>query len=147
MNLLMSEFQNINQNRPFGIWLITLLYAVGLILTLTFLYFIWSGVVPMEPGDKAKLSNFPLVNLVASIIVVLLNTLAVGALFLLRKNALNLFLSALVLSLAFQAWQTATKGWTAGVGQVGMSGIVLSYAIPILVCIYTWRLIKKGILL
>ena len=71
---------------------------------------------------------------------------AAVALFLLRRIALGLFLSALGLSFFLAAWHAATKGWVEAMGGPGLIGALSAYVLKIAVCIYTWRLSKKGAL-
>ncbi|RAI24299.1 hypothetical protein, partial [Rhodoplanes serenus] len=76
----------------------------------------------------------------------LLNVAGAVALFMLRKAALPLFLASVVLGLLVLAWQTVARGWTEATGGSGLVGSAIGYALLIAVCLYAWRLTRRGVL-
>ena len=74
-------------------------------------YLILSGAIPLEPAQKAYFDSLTLIDHVSTIIPGLLNISAAVALFLLRRIALYLFLSALGLNFVLAAWHGTTKEW------------------------------------
>jgi hypothetical protein len=102
--------------------------------------------IPLEPVQKAYFDRLTLIDHVLTIVVGLLNLSGAIALFLLRKIARDLFLSSLGMSFILAAWQAATKGWVEAIGGAGFVGVLIGYALLILVCIYAWHLSKEGLL-
>ena len=142
----MNDEQHVHRKRPIWIWLISLFFFVSAIWTLLSFYLIWSGAIPLEPAQRAYFDRLTLIDHALTIVVGLLNLSGAIALFLLRRIARNLFLSSLGMSLILAAWQAATKGWVEAIGGAGFVGVLIGYALLIVVCIYAWHLSKEGVL-
>lgn len=82
-----------------------------------------------------------------------LNLAAALWLWLLRKRALELFVSAFVLSLAHTTWQVVMGGplgrlFEQGTLQavIGFVSLTMGFGISLAICLYVWKLRRTGIL-
>jgi hypothetical protein len=141
-----NDEQIVRRKRPILVWLISLFILLSAIWTLLSFYLILTGAIPLDPAQKAYFDRLTLIDHVSTIIPGLLNMSAAVALFLLRRIALYLFLSASGLSFVLAAWHATAKGWVEALGGAGLIGALIGYVLMIAVLIYTWRLSKKGVL-
>ena len=81
-----------------------------------------------------------------SLLIGLANLLGAVALFLLRKVAFYLFVTAFGANLLLTAWHSATKGWVAAWGGLGLFSILIGWAVIVAVCVYSWKLVRRGVL-
>jgi hypothetical protein len=96
--------------------------------------------------QKQYLAGLTVIDHLVSLLILSLKVAAAVQLFRLKKSSAILFPSALLVSLLFAAWHGATKGWYAAMGQSGLTGALLGWAVTVAVCIYAWVLAKKGVL-
>ena len=108
-------------------------------------YLILSGAIPLEPAQKAYFDRLTPIDDMLTVATGLLNLAGAVMLFLLRRIALYLFLSAIGLTAVSTLWQAAAKGWVEALGGAGLVGALIGFSL-VVVCIYAWRLSKKGVL-
>lgn len=142
----MSNEFKAQRERPVWVWLISIYFFLSAIWSLLSLYLILSGTIPLEPAQKAYFDRQTPVDYALIILAGLLNLAGAVTLFLLRKIARYLFLSALGLLAVSTLWHAAAKGWIEASGVAGFVGVLIGYALLVIVCIYAWRLSKKGVL-
>jgi hypothetical protein len=142
----MSDEQRVRHERPILVWLISAFFFLSAIWTLLSFYLILSGAIPLEPAQKAYFDRLTPLDYALTVATGLLNLAGAVMLFLLRKIALYLFLSAIGLTAVSTLWQAAAKGWVEALGGAGLVGALIGYVLLVVVCIYAWRLSKKGVL-
>jgi hypothetical protein len=134
------------KKRPGWVWAISILFFLAAGWTLLSFYLIDTGGVPLNAAQEAYFSSLTGVDYGLTILIGLANLSGAVALFLLRKLAFHLFAAAFVGNLLLTASQTLTKGWVAAIGGPGFVGAVIGWALLIAVCIYSWRLVQRGVL-
>ena len=142
----MSDEQHVSHERPVLVWLISAFFFLSAIWTFLSFYLILSGAIPLEPAQKAYFDRLTPIDYVLTIGIGLLNLAGAITLFLLRKIARYLFLSSLGLSLVVMLWHLTTKGWAEAAGGATSVGALIGYVLLVAVCMYAWRLSKKGVL-
>jgi hypothetical protein len=135
-----------NKKRPRWVWAISIFFFLSAGWTLLSFYLISTGAIPLNAVQKEYYDRLAGVDYAVSIIMGLANLVGAVALLLLRKIAFYLFAVALGANLILAAWHTATKGWMAAVGGAGFVGVVIGWVLLIAVCIYSWRLVQRGVL-
>ena len=134
------------KKRPKWIWAITIFYFVSAGWTLLSFYVVGSGSIPMGPAAKAYFDSLSTFDHVITVLIGLAGFFGAITLFLLRKIAFYLFTGALIGHSLLAIWHTLTKDWIAAVGNAGLAGAVFGWALLIAVCVYSWKLTKKGVL-
>ena len=133
------------RGRPRWVWAIFIFYMFSAVATLFSFYFVYSGAIPLPEEQKQYLADLTVFDHVLSFGILGLNLAAAVQLFRLRRISVNLFLTALALGVLATMWKVATKGWLAATGGSG-SSVLLGWGIAVAVCLYAWRLARKGIL-
>ena len=134
------------RKRTVWIWIISIYYvlSVGWILFVYYLHFTnrLSLVLEMEMfmDDLSKW------DIALSLLISFLNLCGVIALFFLHRIAFRLFLAAIVASVLQSIWMEATKGWIQNWVMAGFLSTIIGYCIAVAICLYSWKLVKKGIL-
>ena len=134
------------KKRPGWVWAISIFFFLAAGWTLLSFYLINLGAVPLNAAQKAYFSSLTGVDYGLTILMGLANLIGAVALFFLRKVAFYLFVTAFGVNLLLAAWHAVTKGWVAAIGGSGFVGTVIGWALLIAVCIYSWRLIQRGVL-
>jgi hypothetical protein len=138
--------QNQSKKRPGWVWAISIFFFLSAGWTLVSFFLINTGAVTGNAEQEAYFSSLTVVDYGLTILIALANLLAAVALFLLKKIAFYLFLTAFGANLLLTAWHTATKGWVAAIGGAGLVGALIGWILVIAVCIYSWRSIQRGVL-
>lgn len=107
---------------------------------------IHAGSVQLDAAQVAYFDSLTALDYVITVGIGVANFLAAIALFLLRRIAFYLFASALVGNILLTFWHVATKGWVAALGGVGLVGAVTGLGLLVVVCIYSRRLLERGVL-
>lgn len=99
----------------------------------------------MTAAQQAYFNALTPIDYILTVITGLANVSGAIALFQMRRMAFYLFTTGLTLSILLTVWHIASKGWLQAMvgsrlGSIG--GFVLSAVI----CIYSWRLIRRGVL-
>jgi len=134
------------RKRPGWIWAISIFFFLSAGWTLLSFYLINTGAVPLIATQKEYFGRLTGLDYGLSVIMGLANLIGAVALFFLRKVAFYLFATALGANLILAAWHTATKGWVAAIGGAGFVGVVIGWVLLTVVCIYSWRLVQRGVL-
>ena len=134
------------KKRPKWVWAITIFYFFSAGWTLLSFYLIGSGLIPMGPAAKAYFDSLSTFDYILTVLLGLAGFFGAITLFLLRKIAFYLFAGALIANPVLTIWHALSKGWIAAVGYAGLVGAVLGWALLIAVCVYSWKLTKKGVL-
>ena len=139
------------RKRPKAVWLITGYYLFfAAYALLMFIYLIPAGKVPLSEAQKIYFDNLTSVDYFLIITTLIIYISGSISLFLLRKVAYPLFLGALALKFLGTALLVSKKdylnSWLAAVGASGYVNALIIWGILIAVCIYTKRLINRGVL-
>jgi hypothetical protein len=134
------------RKRTAWIWAISIFYLFSVGWTLLSFVLIYTGTISVNPAQRAYLDSLSTFDLGVSVLIGLLNLSGVVALFVLNRVAVKLFVIALAASVLVALWHAATKGWLQALGGPGFMGTIIGFGISAAVCIYAWKLTKKGIL-
>ncbi len=136
----------IKKKRPIWVWVISIFYLLSAGYTLLSFYLIHTGAIPLKPVQQAYFDNLSTLDYTITILIGAANFLGAIALFLLRKQAFYLFLSALCAGMLLTILHSIGKGWIAAVGGPGLIGMLLGWGIAVAVIAYSRRLINRGLL-
>lgn len=134
------------KKRPRWVWAISIFLFLSAGWTLLSFYLIGTGTIPLNAAQEAYFSSLAGLDYGLTILLGLANLFGAIALFLLRKVAFYLFVTAFGTNLLLTAWHTVTKGWVAAIGGAGLVGAIIGWGLIIAVCIYSWKLIQRGVL-
>jgi hypothetical protein len=134
------------RKRTGWIWAILIFYLISAGLTLLSFVLIYSGTIPVNPAQRAYLFSLSSFDVGITFLIGLLNISGAVALFLLNRMAFNLFVTAFVAAFVLALWHATTKGWLQALGGPGFIGAMIGYAISAAVCLYAWKLTKRGTL-
>ena len=134
------------RKRPIWVWFISIYFVLSTGWVMASFYLISTGSIPLSPDQAAYFNSITTVDYALTIGLGLCNLIGAFALFLLRKVALYFFVTALGVNLLFAAWETVTTGWVKAIGGSGLVGALIGFVVAIAVCIYAWRLTRKGTL-
>lgn len=137
---------NEKRKRPGWVWVISILFFLSAISTLFSYYLIASGKIALSPTEKLYFESITSVDLILSILIGLTNLIGAVSLFLLRKQAYYFFLSAFILNIVVTIGQILNKGFVAAVSSSGVIGMLVGWGLLVVVCMYTKKLEKSGIL-
>jgi hypothetical protein len=127
--------------RPFIVWVITIYYAVTLLVAALSICLILSHAIPISTDTRAQITKIPAFDYGASTLVALLIAWGEFNLFLMRKVALPLFIAAFIFNFALLIWDEASSS-VAIKGGYPILAVTISFAIAL----YTARLTNKGLL-
>jgi len=131
---------------PVVVWVVFFWVLLTSGYTLLSFWLIYVQAVPVSPEVAAYLASRSALDRVGTALVLLLNLGGAVALVMLRKAALGLFSAALVVSLLLTVISVLSRGFLAALGGPGSVGLVVAYVVAIAVCLYVWRLWRRGIL-
>lgn len=132
-----------NTKRPIGVWVISLFnfISVGIAFAAIML-------LVMVPGDGVEAdfmddTAFNVVTVVLALILVVASVLLLR----LRKTAFHWFLAHVAASVLLSIWDVISKGYADSVLAPEVAGYtVFGLVVGLVICVYCWRLIRKGIL-
>ena len=142
----MTNENESRRKRPIWVWIISIFYLISAGWTLFSFFLIFSGAIVISPAQEAYFNSLTTTDFTLTIAVGGANLVGAVTLFLLRKVAFYFFLAALGTTLMLTAWHWTTKGWAEALGGAGLTGALIGYGLSFAVCVYAWRLTKKGTL-
>ncbi len=134
------------KKRPGWVWAISIFFFFSAGWTLLSFYLIYTGTVSLNPAQQAYFNNLTILDYSLTILMGFANLVGAISLFLLRKVALYLFVTALFANLLMTVWHIVFKGWAVAIGAPGLLGAIIGLGILVAVCFYSWRLTKSGVL-
>jgi len=140
-------------NRPGWVWVISIFYVLtsmwGLLAQLLFVF----GLKPGSPEQQALVNSLSTSSRILGVGITLLNLAAAVLLWMLRKVAFNLFITAFVLGIASQIWQAFPGGSLHKMFEMGpimmavtLCSVVIGLAISAAIYAYVWHLRREGVL-
>ena len=130
-----------SRQRDLWVWLITIWFFGGGILSLTSFFAVQFGAIPLSPSQQADFERLGMVDHLAGVISATLNMSAAIALFRLRRLAIYLFWAAFAISVLLAGWQAASRGLGGSLVELGIGLCLLGGA-----CIYTQKLGAERVL-
>jgi hypothetical protein len=134
------------QKRPKLVWAITVFYVVSAISSGFSLYVIFTGAVPLSAARAEYFKSLTVVDHGITIFLSAANLLGAGYLFAMRRQAPYLFTAALAVNVCLSVWQAARNNWLGALSGPGFVGVLIGWAIAFGICVYSWRLLREGVL-
>lgn len=137
---------HVAKRRPKLVWVILLWFVFSAGYTIVSFLLIYSGSISVTPEQAAYLRGLSSLDHTLTLGIASLNIAGAVSLFLLRKVAFHLFTVALVASILATVAHAVSKGFLVALGGAGMIGLLIGYGILVAVCLYTWKLKARGVL-
>jgi len=134
------------RKRTVWIWIISIFFLVSSLWGLWSYYLIASGKAPIEDLKSPYFANLTILDYAFLVLIQLANLCGAITLFLMRRAAFYLFMTGLIASIMLTI-RAAIKGSFQNSNPVAMAvGMTIGFGIAIVVCMYTWKLLKRGTL-
>ncbi len=133
------------KKRPFWVWIISAYYILSGLSSLMAILAVQTGSMEVTPEELRSLKEQILLWSLGGVIP-LLNIIAAISLFMMRKAAFYLMLGLLGIKAVNDLLQVVLTNNAEQFSSQGMIGVTLGYVISILICIYTYKLLKRGVL-
>jgi hypothetical protein len=137
---------SIKRKRPKLVWVITIFYVISAGWTLLSFALIYSGGIPLNEAQASYFKSQTILDILFTIAIGSLNFIGVIYLFLLRRTAFYLFLSAFVFGMLMTVYHIFFKNGLGAIGSPGLIGAIIGWAISIAIIIYVRKLINRDIL-
>lgn len=132
--------------RPAWVWVISTFYLLSAGWTILSFGMILSGAVPMSPAQRQYFSSLTTFDYVLALGIAVLNLTGTVLLFLLRRQAFQVFLSAFIIGLLTTIYQVIAKNWLSAIGGPGLIGACIGWLISISIIMYVRALSRRGVL-
>jgi hypothetical protein len=130
--------------RPVWVWVIFIFYLLSALSLMLSFAIIFSGRLPMSETTRQYFANINALEYLLTFVITVTNVVAAVQLFRLRRVSQYLFPAALFLGvLSWGLRLVLGHGFPAG---AGLGQVVFGWVIALLVCLYTWRLARLGVL-
>jgi hypothetical protein len=130
--------------RPFGVWVILLLYIVAAVSALLGFALLFTGKVELNPAEKAYFANLSIFDHASTVVLGAINMTAAILLFRLRKAAVLFFCIGFVLNLVLTVRAVFGSNWTEAMG--GSVNPFWALLAAFAIVLYAMRLAHRGIL-
>ena len=134
------------RRRPLGVWVISLVLAWGALWTPVAFALFQSGRIPLTPAQHAYYAGLTPLDFVFSCALELSNLAGAVMLFLLKRQALPIFVATLAFSLLQFLYQILAKHWLSAISGPGLAEVLAGWVVWALVILYVWRLRARGLL-
>ena len=134
------------RRRPGWVWAITIFVLLSAGYTLLSFLLIYGDVVPLTDVQQEYFDSLRAVDFLYSLGLALLNLVATVYLFLLRRQALPIYIAAFVLNVVITCFHLFTRNWLEVTGAAGVIGMMFGWGISIGIIAYTQSLVKRGVL-
>jgi len=134
------------RKRPISVWIVSAFFFISSLWGMWSYYLIAVGKTSPEYLNHPYFANLTILDYAFIVLLQLVALCAAITLFLLRKAAFYLFVTGMAISIIFTAIK-AIRGIYQNANPVAVGvAMAMTYAIHIAVCLYSWKLLKKGIL-
>ena len=140
------RLRSTRRKRPKLVWVIAIFYFISVGWTLFSFVSIYSGLIPVNEAQAVYFESQTIIDILFTIVIGLLNFVGAIFLFLLRRSAFHLFLSAFVFGLMMTVYHIMFKNWLAAIGGPGIIGAIIGWGIAIATILYARKLIRAEIL-
>ncbi|MDA2934690.1 hypothetical protein MYX82_10160 [Acidobacteria bacterium AH-259-D05] len=132
--------------RPLGVWLFSIFYVFSALFYALGWLMVLSNTVPLPSPEKEYYESLSAADYAVTFGIFAVTLVAAVSLFLLRKVAFVLFSACLIVGLLHTAWHFSMKGLGSVMDGASLAGMITQWSILAWVCIYSWRLQKRGLL-
>ena len=133
------------RRRPGWVWVICIFFFVSAGWTVLSYAMILGGVVPLNDAQRQYFTSLSLFDYASTLVVAVLNLSGAVLLFMLRRQAYYLFVSAFALGLLLVIYQILARHWLSAI-MPGFVGVVIGWFISIRIITYARGLMKRGVL-
>lgn len=131
--------------RPFWVWIISLFYIFSGTMTLLTVYQIHFGMIPADPAQLETLRKASMLWSMCGLIPAA--NIAGGLLLLmLHKLSFYVFSGTIILNITNILRHFITTGFAVQLSTGSVFGVIVGLGMTLVVCIYTYRLKKLGII-
>nr|WP_298724854.1 hypothetical protein [uncultured Steroidobacter sp.] len=130
--------------RPKIVWAISVFQFFSAVVVGFGYYVALSGDVVLPPELRERYSAFTVVDHAQVAIGLTLNLAATVYLLKMRRPAPYLFTASLGLTIVSWVWHVAAERWGKQFLENSFPSVVLGSAIALLVCVYSWSLLRRG---
>ncbi len=134
------------RKRPIGVWVIAIYSFLWVLGTSLSFYLVNPEAVAMNPAAEAFYNSVTIIDYGGVIFDCLVILFAGICLFRLRKIAFYLFVIYLLHVIPTTVWHIFTNNLLATMNNARFLGVVISWAIVIWACFYSWKLTQRGVL-
>jgi hypothetical protein len=135
----------IPEGRPWQVWVIFIFIMFGAVSNAGFLVMLANGRFPMTPESAAYFSGFGTAEYLFSSASIVIYVAAAVALLRMRRVALPLMVTHVVLGLGFIAYQFTRPGYAEMMGHAGgYVGMAVGELITVSIAVYTYKLFRSG---
>jgi hypothetical protein len=141
-----NETEPVLKKRPKLVWVITIFFILASGHTFLAFVLIYSGVIPVDEAEKSYFDSLNYFDYMLSVAQALSNILGAVLLFLLRRHAFHLFLTAFLILVFSTVHAIMFTDWLLAMSFSVLVGVVIGMGIQIAIILYSRKLIKEGIL-
>jgi hypothetical protein len=139
------------RSRPVLVWLITFFFGLSTVWTLLSLLLVATNAIPtsaipLPPATREYFDRLTVLDHGFSVGLSALNLYGLALLFLMRANAIRVFLAALAASPLMTGYHLVVKGLASAVDGPAGVGMLLGWLLWCGVLLYAYRLNARGIL-
>jgi hypothetical protein len=134
------------KKRPIGVWLTCAYFAVSISGTVISLLQLLSGSMTLTLAQQNYFDSLGPVDYVGAATTLLLSSWAAIELFRLRKRAVQILATVLVMNLGASVYHVLVTNWTEALGVTGLSGVAAGLSLLALILVYAWTLQRRGVL-
>ena len=132
--------------RPIGVWIVCVYFAISIAATVISLIQLLEGEMPITPAQQAYFDKLGPTDYIGGATTLLLSSWAAVELFRLRKRAVAILSTVLVLNLGASLYHLIATNWSEALGMTGLAGVAAGLSLLSLILIYAWTLQRRGVL-
>jgi hypothetical protein len=132
--------------RPLLIWLIAGFMGCYSTWLLGTFFVVASGLTIRSDAQQAYFKNLNWLDISPSLLELAANAVASIGLLLWRKIAFSLFSVGFALGFGAFLWKLRSTGWPPPHDEFGGFGAIVGWGTRLAICIYCWKLVRKGLL-
>ena len=136
----------IERRRPKWVWTICIFQAIACAFTTLSMVMVLRGVLPLADGQRQYFASLGFVDYVLAFSMAGLNLVGAVMLFMLRRQAFALMLTAFIIGLVQVPYQIVAKHWLSALSGPGMVGAVIGWGLSVAVLSYIRKLQREGTL-
>ena len=132
--------------RPIGVWIVCVYFAVSIAATVISLVQLLEGEMSITPAQQAYFEKLGPTDYIGGATTLLLSSWAAVELFRLRKRAVAILSTVLILNLGASLYHLIATNWSEALGMTGLAGVAAGLSLLSLILIYAWTLQRRGVL-
>lgn len=135
-----------SKKRPVGVWIVCLYFAVSIAVTVISLAQLLEGEMSITPAQQAYFENLGPTDYIGGATTLLLSSWAAVELFRLRKRAVSILSTVLILNLGASLYHLFATNWSDALGMTGLAGVAAGLSLLSIILVYGWTLQRRGVL-